>query len=53
MPKEASNITQITDLNESYPLASDLISEADDHLRIIKRVLKNTFPGILICDAHQ
>ena len=46
MPKEASNITQITDLNESYPLASDLISEADDHLRIIKRVLKKTFPNI-------
>ena len=46
MPKENSNITQISDLNETYPLASDLISEADDHLRIIKRVLKRTFENI-------
>jgi hypothetical protein len=46
MPKENSNITQISDLNETYPLASDLISEADDHLRIVKRVLKRTFANI-------
>lgn len=35
----------INDLNESYPRAKDLISEGDDHIRMLKAVLKNTMPG--------
>lgn len=36
----------INDLNEAYPRARDLIKEGDDHIRLIKTTLKNTFPGI-------
>lgn len=35
----------ISDLNEAYPRARDLISEGDDHIRMMKAVLKNTMPG--------
>ena len=35
----------ITNLNSSYPLSSDNVSEGDDHLRLIKNVLKKTFPA--------
>ena len=35
----------ITNLNSSYPLSSDNVSEGDDHLRLIKDVLKKTFPA--------
>lgn len=35
----------ISDLNASNPAASDYISEADDHMRLIKFAIKNTFPG--------
>jgi hypothetical protein len=34
----------ITDLDEGWPTANDSISMGDDHLRLIKAVLKNTFP---------
>jgi microcystin-dependent protein len=34
----------IDDLNVSNPANSDLLSAADDHVRLIKSVLKNTFP---------
>ena len=35
----------ITNLNSSYPLSSDNVSEGDDHLRLVKNVLKKTFPA--------
>ena len=34
----------VTDLDEAWPTANDSISMGDDHLRLIKTVLKNTFP---------
>lgn len=39
------NATYINDLNINNPTAVDYASEADDVLRMIKRVLKNTFPN--------
>jgi len=36
----------ISDLNVSNPLSTDTVSQADDHLRLIKSVLKSTFPNI-------
>lgn len=36
----------IKDLNETFPRSRDLISEGDDHIRLIKSSIKNTFPGI-------
>lgn len=41
-----TNARFINDLNEAYPRNRDLIKEGDDHLRLLKSVLKNTFPGI-------
>jgi len=38
----ASHISQ---LNTSWPQAVDLISEGDDHIRLIKTVLKTQFPN--------
>ena len=38
--------TYIGDLNASYPAGTDAKSEGDDHLRLIKSVLKTTFPNI-------
>jgi microcystin-dependent protein len=38
--------TFIPDLVASNPAASDPLSNADDHMRLIKLVLKNTFPGL-------
>ncbi|MGL5014854.1 MAG: phage baseplate protein [Bacteroidales bacterium] len=35
----------ITNLNKSYPRNRDLIKEGDDHIRLVKSVLQNTFPG--------
>lgn len=35
----------LTDLNENFPRSGDLIKEGDDHMRLIKRVLKLTMPG--------
>jgi len=34
----------ITNLDSANPLSSDNVSEGDDHLRLIKNVLKKTFP---------
>lgn len=39
------NARFVSDLNESYPRSQDLIKEGDDHIRLIKNVIKNTFPG--------
>lgn len=36
----------ISDLNTSNPLSTDTVSQADDHLRLIKKVLKDTFPNL-------
>lgn len=41
-----TNARFINELNEAYPSNRDLIKEGDDHLRLIKSALKNTFPGI-------
>lgn len=36
----------ISQLNAANPLSTDTVSQADDHLRLIKNVLKNTFPNL-------
>lgn len=36
----------VASLNASNPLSTDTVSQADDHLRLIKSVLKNTFPNL-------
>lgn len=40
-----TGVSFIADLNENYPRKADLIKEGDDHLRLIKAVLKTTLPG--------
>lgn len=37
--------TFIASLNLGWPLGLDTVSQGDDHLRLIKKVLKATFPG--------
>lgn len=37
--------TYIPDLDTSNPLAGDRKNQGDDHLRLLKTVLKNNFPG--------
>jgi len=41
--ESASYVNQLVPSN---PLSTDSVSQADDHLRIIKTVLKNTFPNL-------
>ena len=36
----------INDLNESWPTATDNVSDGDNHLRLIKKVVKDSFPGV-------
>ena len=36
----------INQLNSANPLSTDTVSQADDHLRLIKQVLVNTFPNL-------
>lgn len=38
--------TYIADLNIAWPLGTDVKSAGDDHIRAIKSVLQNTFPGL-------
>lgn len=38
--------TYIAQLNSANPTSTDTVSQADDHLRLIKNVLKNTFPNL-------
>lgn len=38
--------TYIRNLNAANPTAADPISEGDNHIRLIKSVLKNTFPNL-------
>lgn len=35
-----------TQLNTALPAASDWVSEGDDHIRLVKTVLKTTFPNV-------
>lgn len=44
MPLETG--TYISDLNTSNPGVNDSVGQADDHLRLIKASLKNTFPNV-------
>lgn len=46
MGLEAPTVTRLDELNDAWPLNTDLRSEGDDHLRVIKRVLKTTFPNL-------
>lgn len=39
--------TYLDDLNSSNPAAGDNFSQGDDHLRLIKGVMKSTFPGLV------
>jgi len=38
--------TYISDLNSSNPAASDVKSQGDDHLRLIKSTIKASFPNV-------
>lgn len=38
--------TFISQLNASYPASADKEREGDDHLRLIKTTIKNTFPNV-------
>lgn len=41
-----TNANFISDFNKAYPRNKDLIKEGDDHIRLVKAVLQNTFPGM-------
>ena len=41
-----AGVTTIADLNPLNPSSSDPAMEGDDHIRLIKTALKNTFPNI-------
>ena len=39
--------TYLNDLNTAYPVgASDLLAQGDDHIRLLKTTIKNTFPNM-------
>lgn len=44
MPLETG--TYIDDLNKNNPLGSESKSKGDDHIRLIKKTIKNTFPNV-------
>ncbi|MBB4039095.1 microcystin-dependent protein [Microvirga flocculans] len=44
MPLEVA--TFINQLDPSNPAAPDLLADTDNHLRLIKQVIKNTFPNV-------
>lgn len=44
MPLEAASF--INQLNTSNPQGSDFLSEGDNHLRLLKLVLRNSFPSV-------
>lgn len=44
MPLEVA--TYINQLNTANPVGSDPLAQADDHLRLLKTTIKNTFPNI-------
>lgn len=41
-----TNANFISELNRTFPRNRDLIKEGDDHIRLIKSTLQNTFPGV-------
>ncbi|MBT3678547.1 MAG: hypothetical protein HOG43_07160 [Flavobacteriales bacterium] len=43
MPLESG--TKISNLNKDYPLSTDQVSQGDNHIRLIKEVLKESFPS--------
>lgn len=43
MPLEVANT--IADLDEQWPNGNDGVDRGDDHIRMLKHVLKSTFPG--------
>lgn len=38
--------TYVSDLNTSNPAAGDSVAQGDDHIRLLKTTIKNTFPNI-------
>ena len=40
------SVTYINDLDVNNPSGGDSISEGDDHIRNIKKSIKNTFPNV-------
>jgi microcystin-dependent protein len=44
MPIESANY--VNQLNSAYPAATDGVKEGDDHIRLVKKVLKDTFPNL-------
>lgn len=45
----------ISQLVQSNPLSTDTVAQADDHIRLIKSVLKNTFPNVTgqVTQTHE
>lgn len=41
-----TNANFISELNRTFPRNRDLIKEGDDHIRLVKSTLQNTFPGM-------
>ncbi len=44
MPIESASF--VNQLNQAYPAATDGVKEGDDHIRLVKKVLKDTFPNV-------
>lgn len=38
--------TYISDLNSANPLSTDSVAQSDDHIRLIKAAIKQTFPNV-------
>lgn len=38
--------TYINQLNNTLPTAADMVSEGDDHIRLLKSVSQNSFPNV-------
>lgn len=54
MPVESS-ANNISQLNQNYPTAEDYVSEGDDHIRLIKKTVKQTFSKVtdLVSVSHK
>jgi len=44
MPLESASF--ISDLNSANPQSTDSVAQADDHIRLTKAAVKNTFPNV-------
>ena len=40
------NATYIAQLNPAYPAGGEPVAQGDDHIRMIKQAIKNSFPGV-------